>query len=291
MFTYPVVQLRALLGKIIPQHISPETWEWLQATGGPGDFNKKFVLLPRKTGKTPINLSAEDGNKIREIRQGFSVEGYTIDRLCRVWLLLQLDETNEAAYIRAIENLFQAAEVNELVTLYGSLPVLAYPEKWTGRCAEGIRSNIGVVLEAIICDNPYPSEYLDEAAWNQLVLKAFFTEKDVNRITGLDARSNKTLADTLSDFAHERWAASRPVPLLQWRCVAGFIDVANFADIEKVVASENPVEQKAGLLACYHSHYPPAKALLSRYPEIKNAIESGNINWHSITEDKNVPVA
>ena len=63
--------------------------------------------------------------------------------------------------------------MNELVALYSALPLLAYPEAWVHRCTEGIRSNIGPVLEAIMIANPYPSENLSEAAWNQVVLKAF----------------------------------------------------------------------------------------------------------------------
>jgi hypothetical protein len=196
-----------------------------------------------------------------------------------------LDNTNEDAYIKTIENLFLAAEVNELVTLYGALPVLAYPQKWAARCAEGIRSNIGAVLETIICNNPYPSEYLSEAAWNQLVLKAFFTEKNIDCIIGLDKRANKALADTLCDYAHERWAASRTVHPQLWRCVAPFIDAGNFSDIQKVLESKNPVEQKAALLACYNSNYEPAKTLLHEYSEIENTIESGELNWHSLAKE------
>ena len=89
--------------------------------------------------------------------------------------------------------------MNELVALYSALPVLAYPEIWKMRCAEGIRSNIGHVLESIMYNNPYPMQYLDEKAWNQLILKAFFTDKDINLIPGIDKRANAELARTRSD--------------------------------------------------------------------------------------------
>lgn len=293
MYVFQTERLNAFLTGIIEQQLAPAAWQWLQQQSSPGDivrFNKTFVLIPRKTGKEYIQVSAEQLKALQQIRPGFSIAGYTIDRLCRLWLLLQLDNTNEDAYIKIIENLFLAAEVNELVTLYGALPVLACPQKWAARCAEGIRSNIGAVLETVICDNPYPSEYLSEAAWNQLVLKAFFTEKDIDRIIGLDKRANKALADTLCDYAHERWAASRTVHPQLWRCVAPFIDAANFSDIQKVLESKDPVEQKAALLACYNSNYEPAKALLHQYPETANAIESGKLNWHSLTKEAAIAV-
>jgi len=112
--------------------------------------------------------------------------------------------------------------MNELVALYSSLPVLAYPEEWKMLCADGIRSNIATVLEAIMLDNPYPAAYLDEAAWNQMVLKAFFTEKDIDRIVGLNQRNNKQLAATLFDYAQERIAADREVNNKLWSLVEKF---------------------------------------------------------------------
>ena len=101
--------------------------------------------------------------------------------------------------------------MNEQVALYSALPVLAYPEEWISRCEEGIRSNIGLILEAIMYHNPYPAHYLSEAAWNQMILKAFFTEKNVQQIVGLKQRNNARLAATLQDYIEERLAAHRTV--------------------------------------------------------------------------------
>ncbi|MBN8789855.1 MAG: EboA domain-containing protein [Terrimonas sp.] len=290
MYAYPVQRLKAIITQIVQQQVNPEVWSWLQQqeslAGGIAGFNKTFVLIPRKTGKSVITLSAEQSDAIQQIRPGFSLAGYTIDRLCRVWLLLQQDGISEADYLKNIDNLFTAAEVNELVALYGALPLLAYPRKFTARCAEGIRSNIGDVLQTIICDNPYPAEYLEEAAWNQLVLKAFFTEKDIDRIIGLDKRTNKPLADTLCDYAHERWAASRTVHPQLWRCAAPFINAENFGDIQRAANSTDITEQKAALLACYNSNYQPAKTLLHQFPEINNAIQSGKLNWHTLAKEE-----
>ena len=159
-----------------------------------------------------------------------------MDRLCRVWLLLHINSSDKDKYFHTIENLFLAAEMHEQVALYSALPVLAYPQHWRKRCAEGIRSNIGDVLLSIMCHNTYPSEQLDDAAWNQMVLKAFFTEKPVHQIIGLDERANKELSMILSDYAHERWAAHRTVNPLLWRCAGAFIDENLFSDMERVAA-------------------------------------------------------
>jgi hypothetical protein len=176
------------------------------------------MTLPLKTGKATINFSQEENENIQSIRPGFIISGWPIDRLARVWLLMHIDPTDKEKYFRHIENLFLSGEMNELVALYSALPVLAYPEMWTKRCAEGIRNNIGDVLLSIMCNNPYPSENLDEPAWNQLVLKAFFTDKPIEQIIGLDKRANEKLAMTLYDYAHERLSAHRTVNPILLRC-------------------------------------------------------------------------
>jgi hypothetical protein len=56
----------------------------------------------------------------------------------------------------------------------------------------------------------------------------------------LDHRANQALADTLSDFAHERWAAGRRVPSQVWRLVPAFMNDQLHRDIKKLTLSDNP---------------------------------------------------
>jgi hypothetical protein len=195
---------------------------------------------------------------------------------------MQVNTEPKEKYISVIENLFLNAEMSELVALYSSLPVLAYAEAWKKRCAEGIRSNIGQVLESIICSNPYPSEQLDEAAWNQLVLKAIFTDKPLLEITGLEKRHNKNLAQSLIDYAHERWAAHRDVNPLLWMFVSPFIHSGNFSDIQRVLDSEDPRERQAAALACYGSGYKEAKQMVEQDQQLTRSIEKGEVSWGAI---------
>jgi hypothetical protein len=174
MYTYDINTVKGLFQNILAANVSAEVLNWLQQKG---NFNTQFVLVPRKTGKAVLQISESETRQIDAIIPGFSLSGWSVDMLARAYLLLELDETNTEEYFSKIENLFLAAEVNELVALYSALPLLAHPEMWVKRCAEGIRSNIGNVLEAIMYQNPYPQKNLDQSAWNQLVLKAFFTGK------------------------------------------------------------------------------------------------------------------
>ena len=181
-----------------------------------------FTALPRFTGKSVVQVSAAEEKEILQQRTGFSVNGFSSDRVGRIWLLLQVAAENKTFYLQTINQHFLSAEMNELVALYSALPVFAYPQDWESRCAEGIRTNIAGVLEATVYENPYPSEYLSEAEWNQMVLKAIFTGKEINRIIGLEERANMALSHMLIDYAHERQAAGRPVDPQLWRLADPF---------------------------------------------------------------------
>jgi hypothetical protein len=245
IFCYDIRALKNVLGIIIEGNTSSEGWQWLEEKAmaisqekiAATQLNLSFVAVPRKTGKAVLKVTEEQEQQIQSIYPHFVVQGWPVDRLCRIWLLLHIDATDKERYIRVIENLFRSAEMNELVALYSALPLLAYPEEWRRRCSEGIRSNIGSVLEAIMCNNPYPARQLEEAAWNQLVLKAFFTDKTIDQIVGLDERANQELANSLSDLAHERWAAHRSVNPQLWRCVVPFLNEHIFPDIERLSVS------------------------------------------------------
>jgi hypothetical protein len=164
MYAYNSAQLSSVFASIIRDHTSPEAYTWLSEKASSlqstNQFNTLFVTLPRKTGKAAIGLTKDQSDSINSIRPKLVLKNWTTDRLARVWLLLHADPSDSEKYFRNIENLFLAAEVNELVALYSALPVFAYQEKWTARCSEGIRNNIGDVLKAIMCNNPYPSENL-----------------------------------------------------------------------------------------------------------------------------------
>jgi hypothetical protein len=288
-FAYDFDQMNSFFKNILRRNLAPEAWQWLVKEGESAatksdiqKFNIAFVAMPRKTGKNIAQISGDEEQTLRNLRKELRINGWTNDRLSRVWLLMQLNPQDKEKYISTVENLFINGEMSELVALYSSLPILAYPELWRKRCAEGIRSNIGQVLDAVICNNPFPSEMLDEAAWNQLVLKAIFTEKPVLQIVGLKQRRNANLARSLSDYAHERWAAHRDVNPLLWICVSPFIDSDNFSDIQCAFQSENALEREAAALACYESTFEPARKLLEQDPELRSNIERGKVSWQGI---------
>jgi hypothetical protein len=227
MDNYNAAELKTILSDIIKNNITDEAWAWLNSEIDKSNnfgINAAFGIMPRKTGKAVIKISSSQQESLNSVRPGFKVDNWTADRLCRVWLLIEYKETDKDKYFKTLETLFSVAEMNEQVALYSALPVLPYPELWVKRCAEGIRSNIGTVLEAIMYHNPYPAENLEEPAWNQMILKAFFTEKQIEKIYGLDDRANEELARILIDYAKERYVAGRDVNAMLWHLVKKFVN-------------------------------------------------------------------
>ncbi|HEY0056990.1 MAG TPA: EboA domain-containing protein [Pedobacter sp.] len=295
MYNYNIKKALELFEEIFSENLESTQIQWIcdkshtfSTDGNVTAFFTAFTAGPRFVGKKPLSINQKQKAEIDSIKKGFTLTNYTSDHLARLWFLLHFPMEDEEHYVQSIDRLFPSAEMNELVALYSALPLLAYPERWKFRCTEGIRSNIGSVLESVICNNPYPSEYLNEEEWNQLVLKAFFTEKPINQIVGLDKRANQRLADTLSDFAHERWAAGRTINPLAWRLVGPYLNESLFQDIIKISKSGNDVERQAAALACAQSNYVTAKELLNSNQDLKTAIDKNELTWQIIAKNAGV---
>lgn len=281
-----LTQARQLLTEWIARSTKPEAVQWLQQkvallTGenAARPFYLAFGAAPRMVGKEKLPLTEPDFRRANELRNGLLPTDWTTDQAARMVLILALPHQDSGQFISILNQAFSTAEVNEQLALYRSLPLLPHPEAHRARASEGIRTNISDVFNAVALDNPYPAEYLEENAWNQLVLKAVFVGSPLHRIQGLDQRANPMLARMLSDFAHERWAAKRPVTPELWRPVGPFIDEQMLPDIEKLFATGTESEQQAAALACAASNFTGAKALLQKHPALAKGIETGELSW------------
>lgn len=247
-------------------------------------FYFAFNSAHRFIRKVDLKLTNDQLTKATELRSGFQPEYWNLLQCVRTYFLLIIPIEDEINYERHFTRLFDTADTDEQVTIYKALPLLPFPEVLTKRAKEGIRTNITDIFDAIALNNPYPSDFLEQAAWNQMVLKAVFMERPLFRIYGADERANPELAEMLIDFAHERWAANRKVMPELWRFVGPFIKNSHLSDIEKVIGGDS-IERQAGLLACYQSDLPMAHQFLSQYPSIKEEIEAGRLNWTVIGEN------
>lgn len=181
------------------------------------DYKTHFIRLFSTLNR---RLSLENREKIISIPNPgdadmLIINNWSVLRLARVWLVSLIKDEKEA-YFNFIDKLFTYADIQELVALYSSLSILDFPEIWQQRCQEGIRSNIGSVQQAIIENNKYPFYHLSQEAWNQLVLKSFFTEKNILNIYGLFEKNNQSLSESIIDYIYERDSANREIYALLW---------------------------------------------------------------------------
>lgn len=260
-----------LIKNILESNTSPEEFLWLSTVISSGLENEKllqtaFVAVPKHINKSIISIDPElELEKQFLSFMHFSPQGWSVQQLARVFIILHFNNENDEKYTNSLNTLFETAEINELSALLASLPLLSYPKNFLHHAKEAVRSNMGSVFNSIAFNNPYPSQHFDDSAWNQLVLKTIFSGKNIQQIYGLKGRSNRELAFIISDFAHERWAAGRPISPQVWELVAPFLDNQLINDIEKLFLSENEKEQQAAKLSCMISDFPEAKDLLKKY--------------------------
>jgi hypothetical protein len=278
--------IKDFLWSILTRQLSPQGLGWMQKQldnlRSEKEFYLAFSMAPRFTGKEVLNLSPEDLQQAARLRPGFQPAGWTADRAARSVLVLAVPHASPAGFTAILNKVFGTADLQELAALYAALPLLPYPEQHVKRAAEGVRTTMTQVFDAIALDNPYPHDYLPEEAWNQLVLKSVFNVRPLHRIYGLDARRNAHLAHMLVDYAHERWAAGRTLTPELWRMVGPYVDADNLKDVQRLFNSPELLQHQAAALALSESPLAAARELLHQHPVLEAAIRDGSISWHTI---------
>jgi hypothetical protein len=281
-----------LLKHWLERRLSEEDSRWLgdqiaklQADPSDRALHIALGMVPRRLGKGDLDLSPADLDAAAAVRPGWDPRGWSIDQAARILILCSLGARNDD-FASLFAGLCQTADAAEAITLYSGLPLYPAPESLEAQAAEGLRTNMRAIFEAVAHNSPYPRERFDENRWNHMVLKALFIGSTLSPIQGLDERANPELARIMRDYAHERWAAGRPVTPELWRCVGPFATTPDALDDLKRVA-ESPVEtdQQAAALALAASPAEAAADILAAMdPALREAIASGALTWNSLSE-------
>ncbi len=283
----------------LTQRLDAAATAWLRdalasLTGGGGadrDLYRCVSLVSRRLGKAPLALDAAALAVAAQSRPGWDPSGWTVDQAARVLLLLAAhsgsdsdSDTHSQNFTRRLDQLCATADVDELVAFYHGLPLYPDPPRHRLRAAEGVRSNMRVVFEAVAHHNPYPAEQLPDDAWNQMVLKTLFVGSRLAPIVGLDSRANATLARMLTDYAHERWAARRPFNPELWRCVGPFATGPQIDDLARVLDEGSAPDRAAAVLALRSASDPAARRLLDRHAGLRDDVAARGLEWASVPE-------
>jgi len=275
----------------VVERVPAEAAAWfrsqIEAVRGASSEKPLYLALgwvPRRLGKADLRLGRDELAQAAALRPGLDPVEWSVDQAARIALLLASYEGDPRRFQARLETLFRTADIGETITFYRGLPLYPGQELLLARAREGARSAMRPVFEAVAHRNPYPAERFDENAWNHLVLKALFIGSPLDPIQGLDARGNPRLARMLCDYAHERWAAGRPVSPELWRCVGPHADEAALADLARVLESGSGEERKAAALALAACPRPEAATLLARFPELAGPVERGEIRWAAFAQ-------
>lgn len=241
-----------------------------------------FGLVPRKVGKADLDLDATERAAGQETRDGLDTTGWSLDQTARIFLVLASFRGDETDFFAGVERVFSTAEIGEQIALLRGLPLFPAPHLFMSRAAEGVRSGMQPVFEAVAHRNAYPREHFSDAQWNQMVVKALFIGSRLAPVQGLDQRRNADLARMLIDYADERKAAGRSISPELWRCVIPFADETEIATLAAILRDSNENESAGAALALAESQSPSAAAALASRPDLASAIKDGRMTWNTI---------
>ncbi len=256
--------------------------ERLKSSPTEKDIYLALGYATRKLGKSDLELNAEERAAAAAARPYWDPSDWSVDQAARIVFVLAGQTRDNKAFKTRLETLFNTADVWELIAFYRGLPLYPNATEHVARAREGTRSAMQPIFEAVAHRNPFPMEQFDENAWNHMVLKALFIGSKLAPILGLDERANPRLMRMLCDYAHERWAAQRPVSPELWRCVGPHADAAALEDLGRVLATGAKLERQAAALALASARNPEAERRLRGVPDLDEAVRAETIRWIDI---------
>ncbi len=286
MIKTPAELLRIWLQRQLRQ----SAWQWLeqQLISLDTHFSDRLLhttlgMIPRRLNKSDLVLTTDELQAAQQARPGWDPHTWSVDTAARILVLCSITRSITPFGDRFAE-LCRYADVAELIAFYKGLPLYPVPERIEAQAADGLRTNMRAVFEAIAHRNPFPREYFDQNRWNHMVLKALFVGSPLWPIQGLDKRANSELARILCDYAHERWAANRAVSPELWRCIGPYAKDSALADLERVLVTGTVLEHRAAALALSKSPDSHADKLLAapELAELTAMIRSGDMTWDTL---------
>jgi hypothetical protein len=176
-----------------------------------GLFFGYFAGVGRRTRELEFKPSAAERGELEELGI-IAPEAFSLGTLTRVALLaLGCAALDPHDHVSLVKEAFAKGDNGERVAVLRSLSLLPDPRRFIDIALEACRTNVQDVFAAIACDNPYAEHYFPDTSFNQLVIKALFTDVPLARLRGLKLRKNPELYRMARDYESERRAASRTV--------------------------------------------------------------------------------
>lgn len=214
-------QVRLILQTSLMASLGTEKQQWLSdqlsliaIEKSNRSVDMAFGLCPRRLGIQPVALSSLQLRELNRYMPGWKIDNLPAETMARILVIACFSDARQLA--EQVTRLLRHADLNEQLALFKGLPLFPASAVLNDRLADGLRSNMSEVFEAIAHDNPYAAWHLDTHRFNHMVLKALFINSELAPIVGLEQRNNAELARMLLDTARERRAASRTVSDELW---------------------------------------------------------------------------
>ena len=209
---------QALLN-VLEKSTEPAALQWLQKGLVDGDrafsrglFFGFYAGSGRRFRLTRVSLEAADTRLLQEVGLP-RPEAFAAADMARAALLLSaMARLPAEEHVGLATEAFRKGDNDERIGLLRCLSLFVEPERFVPIAVEACRTHVQDVFEAIACDNAFPADHFPDPNFNQLVVKALFTDVPLTRIHGWRRRNNQELARMAGDYAAERRAAGRSVP-------------------------------------------------------------------------------
>ena len=229
------------LWSALDQRVPAEALAWLreavaEVEADPAAVRTRFPMAGRKVGRGPLDAGADPDD----------VHAWTVDDAARTLLLVALadDASGELA------DLYRYGDAAERRGMLRALPHLGIGADAMAIVDDAIRTNDTRLVAAAL--GPWATAHLDDAAYDQAVLKCVFIGVPIAPLDGLPARATPETARMLAAFVHERVAAGRDIPAEVWGVIDRFPPAAELAAIEAERESEYPDRREAAERALRH---------------------------------------
>ena len=149
-----------------------------------------------------------------------------------------------------LADLYRFGDAAERRGLLRALPYLPVGDGAMEIVDDAIRTNDTRLVAAAL--GPYATEHLDDAAYDQAVLKCVFIGVPIAPLDGLPRRATAETARMLAAFVHERVAAGRDIPAEVWDVIDRHPPAEELAAIEAERSSEFADRREAAERALAH---------------------------------------
>jgi hypothetical protein len=204
----------------------PEGLDWLREASAAvaGDvtaIRSRFPMVGRKVGRETLHEHDDPAD----------VHVWTVDDAARVLLLIAGGERAEAE----LAELYRYGDAAERRGLLRALPYLPVGDRAADLVGDAVRANDTRLIAAAL--GPYATEHLDDAGYEQAVLKCVFVGVPITPLDGLPDRVTPNGARMLAAFVLERVAAGRDVPAEVWAVIDRHPPEAELSAIEAELSS------------------------------------------------------